>query len=489
MLGHAVAAAQELAPERLIVVVGHGRDQVGAHATGAAPDAEVVIQEQQGGTGHAVRTVLEAVGPIAGQVIVTYGDMPLLRGATLAAPGRRARAGGQRGDRADRADRPDPTGYGRIMRDAAGAITGIVEQADATDEQRLIDEINSGLLRLRRHAAARTRSSGCPRPTRQGQEYLTDVRRASCAATVTRSATLHGRRRHRDPGRQRPGAAGPGPADVQRPAARALDAGRGDDRRSGHAPGWTWRSPSAPDVEIGAVHPAGGATTVGAGAPRSARDCVLTRHRGRRRARSVINAVCERAEIGPEATVGPYTRLRPGTRLGRGARAGSFVEMKNAVVGEGSKVPHLTYVGDADIGAGSQHRRRHGVRQLRRRGQAPHHGRRPRPDRERHDAGRAGRDRRRRVHRRRLGHHGRTSPPGESRVSAGPGSATSPGWVARRRAGTAAAARPRRPVGAARSGGPVRGAGRTARGERERDATRARERASVSGIRRPVRRS
>ena len=78
LLGHAVAAARD-SPQRLVVVVGHGRDQVSEYLTRAAPDAEVVIQERQGGTGHAVRTVLEAVGPIAGQVIVTYGDMPLLR--------------------------------------------------------------------------------------------------------------------------------------------------------------------------------------------------------------------------------------------------------------------------------------------------------------------------------------------------------------------------------------------------------------------------
>ena len=91
MLGHAIAAARELAPQRLVVVAGHGRDEVAAHVAREAPDAEVVIQERQGGTGHAVRTVIEAVGLIQGQVIVTYGDMPLLRARHPGQPGPRAR--------------------------------------------------------------------------------------------------------------------------------------------------------------------------------------------------------------------------------------------------------------------------------------------------------------------------------------------------------------------------------------------------------------
>ena len=121
MLGHALAATRELSPQRLVVVVGHGRDEVTAHIAAEAPEAEVVVQDRQGGTGHAVRTVIEAVGLIEGQVIVTYGDMPLLRGSTLDELAREH-------ERARNmvtvltAEVDDPGGYGRIVRDSSGAI-------------------------------------------------------------------------------------------------------------------------------------------------------------------------------------------------------------------------------------------------------------------------------------------------------------------------------------------------------------------------------
>src|SRR6201992_3721308 len=173
MLGHAIAAAQDLDPERLVVVVGHARDQVGARGTGVDPGARIVIQDHQGGTGHAVRCVIETIGLIPGQVIVTYGDMPLLRPDTLAAL---AREHEQAGNAVTvlTARVPDPTGYGRIVRNAPGALTGIVEQRDATEAQRAIDEINSGCYAfdgaLLADAIKRVSSANA-----QGQEYLTDV--------------------------------------------------------------------------------------------------------------------------------------------------------------------------------------------------------------------------------------------------------------------------------------------------------------------------
>jgi bifunctional UDP-N-acetylglucosamine pyrophosphorylase/glucosamine-1-phosphate N-acetyltransferase len=119
-------------------------------------------------------------------------------------------------------------------------------------------------------------------------------------------------------------------------------------------PATTWLDADVtlePDTEIGPSTHLEGRTAIASGA-RIGPGCVL-RDTVVGAGASVISAVCESAEIGPGASVGPYTRLRPGTRLGPGTRAGSFVEMKNAVVGKGSKVPHLTYVGDADIGSGS----------------------------------------------------------------------------------------------------------------------------------------
>src|SRR5580698_10645312 len=137
MLGHVVAASRELDPARLIVVAGHGRGQVSAHLAETAPDAEIVIQDRRGGTGHAVRTVIEAVGLIHGTVVVTYADTPLLRGRTL---GELVAAHQSQGAAVTvlTARLSEPKGYGRIIRDEAGAFTGIVEESDATDEQRAI---------------------------------------------------------------------------------------------------------------------------------------------------------------------------------------------------------------------------------------------------------------------------------------------------------------------------------------------------------------
>ena len=131
MLGHALAAAGELAPERLVAVVGHSRDEVSAEATRQAPGVHVVEQDRQGGTGHAVRTVTEALGDLSGVVVVTYGDMPMLRAQTLAALVREHAAAGN-AVTVLTALVPDPSGYGRIIRDGSGTLAEIVEEADAT---------------------------------------------------------------------------------------------------------------------------------------------------------------------------------------------------------------------------------------------------------------------------------------------------------------------------------------------------------------------
>jgi bifunctional UDP-N-acetylglucosamine pyrophosphorylase / glucosamine-1-phosphate N-acetyltransferase len=173
MLGHVLAASRELAPERLIVVTGHGRGQVTAHLTEYAPDAETVVQERRGGTGHAVRVVIEAVGLIHGTVVVTYADTPLLRGSTL----RDLVAEHRAHDAAVTvltATLDNPTGYGRIIRDADGAFTGIIEEVDATPEQRAINEINSGMYAFDGDLLADT-VKRVPTDNAKGEEYLTDV--------------------------------------------------------------------------------------------------------------------------------------------------------------------------------------------------------------------------------------------------------------------------------------------------------------------------
>src|SRR5580704_9689197 len=347
MLGHVLAAAGELDPHRMVVVAGHGREEVGAEAIRYAPDAAVVVQDRQAGTGHAVRMVIEALGIMPGVVLVTYGDMPLLRAQTLAALVREHVAAGN-AVTVLTARVGDPGVYGRIVRDERGALAEIVEYADATAAQRAIDEINSGCYAfdgaLLADAVKRVATSNA-----QDQEYLTDV-----VAILRGDGYPAGTVLAADPAEVQ------GVNDLVQLAQvrrayneRLLETWM----RAGVTivdPAATWIDVDvtlAPDAEILPGTHLEGHTVVGSGA-RVGPDCLLRDTLVAPDAK-VLYAVCESAEIGPGADVGPFARLRPGTRIGPGAHIGTNVELKNATVGEGSKVPHLTYVGDADIGAHS----------------------------------------------------------------------------------------------------------------------------------------
>jgi bifunctional UDP-N-acetylglucosamine pyrophosphorylase / glucosamine-1-phosphate N-acetyltransferase len=344
MLGHALAAAGELGPRRLVVVAGHGRDQVSAEAVRYAPDVCVVVQDRLAGTGHAVRMVTEALGVLPGIVVVTYGDMPLLRAETLAALVREHAAAGN-GVTVLTARVSDPFGYGRIVRDEDGALTEIVEEADATPEQRAISEINSGCYafdgELLADAIKRVATSNA-----QGQEYLTDVVAIMRGDGHPASTVLAA-----DPAEIQGVNDRVQLAQVRRAYnTRLLETWM----RAGVTimdPAATWIDVGvtvAPDAEILPGTYLEGNTAIGPGA-RIGPGCVL-RDTSVGQDATVMYAVCESAEIGRGASVGPYARLRPGTRIGPEAHIGTYVELKNATVGEGSKVPHLTYVGDADIG-------------------------------------------------------------------------------------------------------------------------------------------
>ncbi|MFB9833485.1 bifunctional UDP-N-acetylglucosamine diphosphorylase/glucosamine-1-phosphate N-acetyltransferase GlmU [Actinoallomurus acaciae] len=347
MVGHVLAASRELDPERLLVVVGHDRDKVTAHLEADWPGARPVVQEQQNGTGHAVRMVLEAVGSIEGTVLVLNGDAPLLRGDVLH---ELLAVHEDEGNAATilTADLPDPTGYGRMIRAADGSVSAIVEEKDADAAQRAITEINVGMYAFD-GALLGAALKQVTTDNAKGEEYLTDV------VTILR-----------DSGRRVGGALdrhwiGPlGVNDrVQLAEARRLlnDRVLEAHMRQGVTvvdPMSTWVDVQVtiePDAVIEPGTQLRGATHVAAGA-RVGPGCTITDTTVGEDA-VVANAVCEGAEIGPEVSVGPFAYLRPGTRLARGAKAGTYVEMKNAVVGEGTKVPHLTYVGDAEIGAGS----------------------------------------------------------------------------------------------------------------------------------------
>ncbi len=173
MLEHVVMAARELSPARLILVVSDLDGQVARFARAAFADAELVVQERRGGTGHAVRTVVESLGVIHGTVVVCFSDTPLMRGSTFAM----LVAEHQAQDAAATVltvQAPDPTGYGRIIRDPAGQVSGIIEQADATPEQRAITEVSSGMFAFDGDLLADA-IKRVPTANAAGEEYLTEV--------------------------------------------------------------------------------------------------------------------------------------------------------------------------------------------------------------------------------------------------------------------------------------------------------------------------
>jgi len=351
LLGHAVAAAAGVAPQTLAVVVGHGRTSVTDYLQSLSVQLdrpiEVAVQEEQKGTGHAVECALAAVPVGAGTLVVTYGDVPLLESATLE----------RLLDEHDRAAAAvtvlsarvaDPTGYGRIVRDADGAVAAIVEHRDADDAQRAIDEINSGIYAFDVDAL-RGYLSALEAGNDQGELYLTDVvglaradGRAVASLTVTDTWQTEGVN-----DRIQLAALG---AELNRRVLR-------DWMAAGVTvvdPASTWVDVTVglePDVTLLAGVHLCGATHIRSGATIGP-DCTLDDTVVEPDA-SVVRSHVTGAHIGAGATVGPFTYLRPGTDLGPGSKAGAYVEIKGASVGAGSKVPHLSYVGDAEIGEGS----------------------------------------------------------------------------------------------------------------------------------------
>nr|WP_246103471.1 bifunctional UDP-N-acetylglucosamine diphosphorylase/glucosamine-1-phosphate N-acetyltransferase GlmU [Streptomyces piniterrae] len=349
LVGHVVAASRELDPEHLVVVVGHARDQVRAHLAEVDPAVRTAVQHEQNGTGHAVRIALEELTgtgtTLTGTVVVVCGDTPLLTGETLKKLSDTHAADGNAVTVLS-AEVPDSTGYGRIVRDAdTGAVTAIVEHKDATDAQRAILEINSGVFafdaQLLTDALGKVRTDNS-----QGEEYLTDVlgilreagHRVGAAVAADHREILGINNR------------------VQLAEARRLL----NERLLREAmlagvtvvdPATTWVDVSVtfePDATILPGSQLLGSTHVAAGAevgPNSRLTDTAVAEGA-----AVSFTVADGARIGPGATVGPYAYLRPGTDLGPKTKAGAYVEMKNARLGEGTKVPHLSYVGDATIG-------------------------------------------------------------------------------------------------------------------------------------------
>ena len=344
LVGHVLAAAGPLAADRTLVVVGYGADQVAGHLAEVAPEASPVLQEEQRGTGHAVRIALDAVPDASGTIVVINGDTPLLRAQTVAALVEAHEAAGAAAT-VLAAEVPDPTGLGRIVRDATGRFEQIVEERDATGEQRLIREINAGSYAF---DAARLRDalSKLSTDNDQGEEYLTDV--FGLLAATGEPVAVH---------------VAPDATEtlgcndrVELAALRRLlrDRINEDWMRSGVTlldPATTWIDVSvslARDAVVDQNTQLRGATEVGAEATVGPDVTLVDTTVGA--GATVLRSHAVGAEIGPRASVGPYAYLRPAARLATGAKIGTFVEVKKAEIGAGSKVPHLTYVGDATIG-------------------------------------------------------------------------------------------------------------------------------------------
>lgn len=341
LLAHVIDTARELDPARIVVVVGHGAEAV--QQAVAAPDVAFALQAEQLGTGHAVQQALPLLDP-AKPTLVLYGDVPLTRASTLKRLADAA-VDGRYGILTVTLD--DPTGYGRIVRDAAGYVTRIVEQKDATPDELRIREINTGIV-VTPTAQLAMWLGALKNDNAQGEYYLTDVVEHAIEAGFDVVTTQP------DEAWETLGV---------NSKAQLAELERIHQRNIANAllgAGVTVIDPARLDVrgeltcgrdvsiDVNCVFE-GKVTladdvTVGA-------NCVLRDATIGAGTRIEPFTHIEGAQVGARAVLGPYARLRPGAVLGDEAHVGNFVEVKNATLGQGSKANHLTYLGDADIGA------------------------------------------------------------------------------------------------------------------------------------------
>jgi bifunctional UDP-N-acetylglucosamine pyrophosphorylase/glucosamine-1-phosphate N-acetyltransferase len=339
-------ALDAIDPENIKVVVGAGREMVEAHLEQIAPDAIAVFQAERNGTGHAVQIALEGVKG-SGQVLILAGDTPMLSGETLKEFVAAHLAGGFSAS-VMTAEHPDPTGYGRIIRSNENLILKIVEEKDASDDEKLIFEVNAGVYLFDLESLTRTITK-LKSNNAQGELYLTDVVELIRAGggqvapivceDFTETLGVNDR--------------------IQLAEAAAILRDRINQRHMQNGvsildPTTTWIDDSVTIASDVTVLPGSwilGSTAIATGAvigPRTTlQDCAVNS------GAVVKESNCTASEIGANAVVGPFTYLRAGTVLANESKAGAFVEIKNSQIGIGSKVPHLSYIGDANIGEGT----------------------------------------------------------------------------------------------------------------------------------------
>jgi bifunctional UDP-N-acetylglucosamine pyrophosphorylase/glucosamine-1-phosphate N-acetyltransferase len=340
MLGHVINTARGLKPKAIHVVIGHGAELVRERL--AADDLNFVVQAEQLGTGHAVAQAVPAL--TAERVLILYGDVPLIEQETLE---RLLQKVGPDQLALLTVKLADPTGYGRIVRDEHDVVQAIVEHKDASPEQRLIAEGNTGIL-----AVPGARLGGwlgrLSNSNAQGEYYLTDVIAMAVGdgLVVATEQPQHS-------------------MEVQGANDRIqlAELERHYQQRAAHrlmAQGVTLRDPARFDlrgeltvgrdvlIDVNVIFE--GKVVIEDGVEIGP-NCVISNSTLRRGAVVKANSHLEGAELGEGADCGPFARLRPGAVLGAKAHVGNFVEVKNARLGEGAKAGHLAYLGDAEIGA------------------------------------------------------------------------------------------------------------------------------------------
>ncbi|MGP9498224.1 MULTISPECIES: bifunctional UDP-N-acetylglucosamine diphosphorylase/glucosamine-1-phosphate N-acetyltransferase GlmU [unclassified Halomonas] len=339
MVSHVLETAASLSPARTQVVIGHGAEQL-RHAL-ADENVTFAVQEEQKGTGHAAAQALNELGD--GIVLILYGDVPLIQSETLTALLAHVNEQ-QMGLLTVTLD--DPTGYGRIVRNAAGDAVAIVEQKDANDAERAITECNTGIMAMTSAQLARWLPK-LSADNAQGEYYLTDVIEMAakegikvCTEQPAHAVEVEGVNNRAQMARlERVYQARQADLLMEQGVALA-DPARIDVRGSltcGH------------DVfiDVGCIFE--GDVTLGDGVSVGPY-CVIKNSAIGAESSIDSHTVIDQTKMAGHNQVGPYARLRPGTRMAVNAKVGNFVETKNAEVGEGSKINHLSYVGDARLG-------------------------------------------------------------------------------------------------------------------------------------------